>query len=187
MASGCTPKKCGPNGSYHSARSALSPLHYKPSSPMHSAECSLPLQLTYIAINLAISCDYLRRISVLCLYFNFSGTHRCRRLYYQCTVLIVVSSTTILFIAIFGCSPISDAWNHYPTKSSDCITTPAFYYTASAIGILTDIVLITPPIKSFILLSLPLIQRLGLCMMFTMGFLFVHPFFPSTPIATALI
>lgn len=72
-----------------------------------------------------------------------------------------------VFVPIFQCAPIAGAWDFSITRS--CIDYISYLYASSAVNILTDIVLCILPMPHLWRLSMPLKQRVVLCVLFAGG------------------
>jgi hypothetical protein len=74
----------------------------------------------------------------------------------------------MLTISFLG-SPIERSWNKaLPGK---CIQIGDVWYSTSVMAIVTDLAIIILPIYEIRRLQLPILQKLALCVMFSLGFL----------------
>lgn len=111
---------------------------------------------------------------MLSFYFRIATEPHVRKILHLTITFITLTSATTILINLFGCIPVSGAWNRRPTDVSVCITTSGFYYYTSAINIATDLLLLVLPIPILAGLRVQRAAKLGLVVMFSMGFLFVH-------------
>jgi hypothetical protein len=72
-----------------------------------------------------------------------------------------------IFAIIFTCVPVRAAWD-YSIKGK-CYPVVDFYYAFSGFNIATDILLCVLPIPTLWALRMPKVQRVVLCILFSMG------------------
>ncbi|KAI1083998.1 hypothetical protein F5B20DRAFT_526262 [Whalleya microplaca] len=73
------------------------------------------------------------------------------------------------FVVLFKCSPVQKSW--YPQLEGRCITLSPLWYTTFAFNMITDLTLFTEPIPSMWKLQLPIVKRIGLIAMLSLGLL----------------
>ncbi|KAF9880272.1 hypothetical protein CkaCkLH20_02226 [Colletotrichum karsti] len=91
--------------------------------------------------------------------------------------LIILNKTVIVFlccqaieesmIPIFQCQPIAKAWA--PSMPGRCLDLPVLWWVGFAFNLCTDLILFIQPIPTLWRLQLPLIKRLGLIAMLSLG------------------
>ncbi|KAH0430687.1 hypothetical protein CcaCcLH18_07602 [Colletotrichum camelliae] len=91
--------------------------------------------------------------------------------------LIIVNKAIVVFlccqaveesmIPIFQCRPIAKAW--VPSMVGTCLDLPVLWWTGFAFNLCTDLILFIQPIPFLWRLQLPIIKRLGLIAMLSLG------------------
>lgn len=109
------------------------------------------------------------KLSMLFLYLRIFSSYHFRIAAY--IVMFICTGTAIgtILPTIFACHPIEKAWT--PTMPGKCIWTPGIWYASSSINIATDVMIIALPIAQIRTLKLPKAQKIGLCLLFSLGFL----------------
>lgn len=72
-------------------------------------------------------------------------------------------------IALFKCRPIRKAWT--PDLEGDCLDLHALWYSAYGLNLVTDVMLFLQPILVAWRLQMPVLKRLELGVMLSLGFL----------------
>jgi len=75
--------------------------------------------------------------------------------------------TGILFASTFGCKPVAKSWN--PFLDGTCIDVGALYKATALIGVILDMLLIVLPIPLVYNLKIPLRQKFGVLVVFSVG------------------
>ncbi|KAL0933595.1 uncharacterized protein CTRU02_210394 [Colletotrichum truncatum] len=93
--------------------------------------------------------------------------------------LIIINKVIIVFlccqaieeslIPIFQCQPIAKAWA--PGMAGQCLDLPVLWWVGFAFNLCTDLILFIQPVPTLWKLQLPLIKRLGLIAMLSLGIL----------------
>lgn len=78
-------------------------------------------------------------------------------------------------IADEDCRPVSDQWNVFKAHKN-CIDIQAFFISAAAINAATDCAVYLWPIHYLMNVNMPLRQRLGLTICFSVGVMYVYVF-----------
>lgn len=155
------------NGSRDIVKYDLPPLNTLVASRL----LTYPLQYAYCVRVLGGIPFGLNKVSMLCFYLRLAPHPNFRILcYFSITFLILLQSTFVL-INLAGCYPIAGGWNHDRSLHAKCITNTTFYYVMSFSGSTTDTLLLALPIPILLQLQVPKMVKLGLVVMFTMGFL----------------
>lgn len=147
-------------------------------------QVTLSIQLTYYA---AVS---FIKFSILCMYLRFVATPTLRRI---CIGMIVFHSLFFIVciaVTLAQCQPLHKMWDLMGTVEGKCINTTAFFYcktpfswlptqpscgelTADAVtsgfNIVTDIIILTLPIKTLIGINRPLKEKIALVCVFGVG------------------
>lgn len=113
----------------------------------------------------------LNKVSMLCFYLRLAPHPNFRILCYLFMTFLILLHSGFVLINLAGCYPIAGGWNHDRSFHAKCITNTTFYYTMSFSGTTTDILLLGLPIPILLQLKVPKMVKLGLVVMFTMGFL----------------
>lgn len=146
----------------------------------------VPLQLAYAVTGIANIPFALNKLSMLHFYLHLVPNPNFRRICHISIAYLILVYTSITLINWFGCSPISAAWNHDPSIPSTCITKNTYHYVNAVNNTITDILLLVLPIPVLLQLRLSMRAKLGLIVMFSMGFVYVPYylslfFFPGYP------
>lgn len=112
---------------------------------------------------------------MLFFYLRLATERTLRAICHTIIIIVSVSSGFILLLNLFGCTPVSGAWDRLPSAHSVCITGRPFYYYTAVSNIVIDVLLLLLPIPILFRLRLGWRVKLGLVAMFSMGFLFVPP------------
>jgi hypothetical protein len=110
------------------------------------------------------------KASIIASYLRVLPTPIFRRLMYATASLIVALWICSVFVTIFQCDPIAGAWEFALLKKK-CINILHFFYFASSVNILTDLVLCTSPLPLFWKLEISFKERVILCTLFGTGVL----------------
>lgn len=108
------------------------------------------------------------KISLLVFYLQLSPQRWFRLSCWATLGLIIGYSVGIFFSLLFACSPIAMSWDVGITEGS-CINRPTLYIATAVANILSDIILFILPIPMVIKLQIPLMQKIGLGFIFTVG------------------
>ncbi|KAJ4859624.1 hypothetical protein T069G_04612 [Trichoderma breve] len=85
------------------------------------------------------------------------------------SVMAVTAAYTLaaVLMTIFACNPIEKSWNKpLPGK---CVNSISIWYSTSVLNIVTDMLIIGLPINEIRRLQLPLVKKLLLCALFSLG------------------
>ncbi|KAF1961961.1 hypothetical protein CC80DRAFT_531720 [Byssothecium circinans] len=90
-----------------------------------------------------------------------------------------ITKYTIYFLAIFclvclittltQCIPIHKMWDFTGMVKGSCINTTAFFYTTSAVNIITDIWIIALPVRTLLKIQRPSHEKFALIVVFSLG------------------
>lgn len=87
---------------------------------------------------------------------------------YAVIFINVGSNVGIFFSAIFSCSPIRMGWDITVTDGT-CIDRPALFKATAALGVITDVLIISLPIPTILGLQMSRSKKIGVLLMFTLG------------------
>lgn len=105
------------------------------------------------------------KLSIITSYLRIFPHNILRRILYATAAVCTAIGISAIVATIFQCSPIQAAWD-FTIDGSQCIPFVDFLYANAAISIATDLILIVAPLPYFWSLSLPLRQRLVICVLF---------------------
>jgi hypothetical protein len=109
------------------------------------------------------------KLSMLFLYLRIFSSRSFRIAAYAVMFICIGTAIGTIIPTIFACHPIEKAW--IPTMAGECIWTPGIWYASSSINIATDVMIIALPIAQMRSLNLPKAQKIGLAVLFSLGFL----------------
>lgn len=105
----------------------------------------------------------------LLLIFRRIATAKGHRLAIHAVMAVVVGySIALIVVLIFQCNPIARAWD-LTIVTGSCINRPAVYVATASVNIATDFAILLLPIPIVLSLKLPLLQKIGLGVMFAVG------------------
>lgn len=122
----------------------------------------------YVAAPLYMLCGSFAKLSLLVFYLRLTPQRWFRYSVWAIMALIVAYTIAIAVPLIFSCKPISKAWDIYMTEG-ECLNTPILYYATAISNIASDIVLFFLPLPILIKLQIPLQQKVGLFIIFSIG------------------
>ena len=89
---------------------------------------------------------------------------------YGTAVVVTAMGVCAVLATIFQCTPVKAAWD-YTIAGSKCIPFVDFLYANAGVNVAIDFVLVAAPLPYFWSLSIPLRQRLMICVLFGVGFM----------------
>jgi hypothetical protein len=113
------------------------------------------------------------KISILLLYLRLFATSRTR---YGCYILlgvVIIYGTWLFFSSIFPCVPIRRFWDK--SIPGHCLAFTPIWFTNASLNIATDLAIFVLPQRTIYALSLPKGQKISLCLVFALGFLYAPP------------
>ncbi|KAK3358723.1 hypothetical protein B0T25DRAFT_73868 [Lasiosphaeria hispida] len=127
------------------------------------------VQLMYVAHIFYAAASTFTKLSIITSYLRIFPHELLRRILYGTGVLVTGIGISAIFATMFQCSPVQAAWD-FTIEDSQCFEFVHFLYANAAANILIDFVLVVAPLPYFWSLSLPLRQRLVICILFGVGF-----------------
>jgi hypothetical protein len=121
-----------------------------------------------IAANLYVICLALAKASLLAFYYRMSQLRWLRIISVFIGAIIVAYSLALIFALVFACTPIKAAWD-VTIPASRCINRPAVYVLLAVLNIATDVMLLIIPIPMVWKLQMPLVQKIGVVIVFIIG------------------
>ncbi|KAF2721800.1 hypothetical protein K431DRAFT_63989 [Polychaeton citri CBS 116435] len=113
------------------------------------------------------------RISLLCLYYRLvqdSGIRWFRWALHLTLAYLVAICVMFVFLVIFGCVPVEAYWNFPPNNSARCLNEGTITVTAGVLNCVSDFLVATLPIPIVMRLRMPLRQRVGVCILLSLGY-----------------
>ncbi|KIV79658.1 hypothetical protein PV11_07207 [Exophiala sideris] len=107
------------------------------------------------------------KISIVLLYLRIFPSRMFKIVSLSVIAYVVAYCTAAICTSIWQCNPIAKAWDK--TMPGTCIDIGKLWYANSAFTIFADLLLIAMPMKQIAKLKLPLSQRLGLILVFSLG------------------
>lgn len=136
--------------------------------PDHTARVTKILYCCYLAYSMSIA---FVKFSIIATYFRIFAAGLLRKTIMGVGFVVLALLFCNIFAIIFTCIPVQAAWN-YSIKGR-CFPINRFFYASSGINIVTDLALCFLPIPTLWKLSMPKSQRIVLCLLFTLGALYV--------------
>lgn len=126
--------------------------------------------LTTVVIFIVMMC--IGKLGVITLYYSLDPISKLWRIsVYAIATIIVIPTPVLVLIYIFGCQPLSMAWN-MGFVEGHCISRVGIMFTSSVLNATIDILMVLIPIPLIIRLQMPLIHRLGALAMLSLGCLY---------------
>ncbi|KFX91478.1 hypothetical protein V490_05881 [Pseudogymnoascus sp. VKM F-3557] len=108
------------------------------------------------------------KTSILIFYLRLSKNKKYFRLAtYLTMAVIIVGGTTLTFLSIFACHPITKTFSNSTTQK--CIRLVTLYFAATPINVVTDAVILILPIPILTGMQLPRKQKIILVLLFALG------------------
>jgi len=127
------------------------------------------VQLMYVAHVFYAAGTAFTKLSIIVSYLRIFPDETLRRILYATAAVCTGIGISAIFVTIFQCHPVQTAWDF--TVEGECIPFVNFLYANAGISTLADVVLVVVPLPFFWSLSLPLRQRLVICVLFGVGFM----------------
>ncbi|KAF7919079.1 uncharacterized protein EAE98_009399 [Botrytis deweyae] len=108
------------------------------------------------------------KISICLFYLRIFPSKNFRIATFVTIGIVIVYSIAAVSATIWSCNPIEKSWNK--TLPGSCIQIGNVWYSTSVMAIVTDLIIIVLPIYQIRRLQLPLSQKFGLVLMFSLGF-----------------
>lgn len=107
------------------------------------------------------------KASLLALYLHLSPSRAYRSLSYIALVLVAGHFISGLTVTAFQCTPVPYLWDK--TIKGRCIQTGIFYFINAGLNVFTDVLIFALPMPMLWGIGLPKRQKLGLCVVFSLG------------------
>lgn len=116
------------------------------------------------------------KLSVLLMYYRVFHVPHFKRLVVAVACLVFVWVITATFLFIFICVPTQKLWK--PELPGHCISEMGVWVANGSSTILSDVVILLLPIPQIWKLNTVRSEKIGLTLVFGLGFLYVFPPFP---------
>ncbi|TGO08978.1 hypothetical protein BTUL_0184g00250 [Botrytis tulipae] len=108
------------------------------------------------------------KISICLFYLRIFPSKNFRIATFVTIGIVIAYSIAAVSATIWSCNPIEKSWNK--ALPGSCIQIGNVWYSTSVMAIVTDLIIIVLPIYQIRRLQLPLSQKFGLVLMFSLGF-----------------
>jgi hypothetical protein len=119
----------------------------------------------YLAYSSAIT---FTKFSIMATYLRVFPKGILRTVVWSTGVVVIAFWISSIFAIIFTCVPVQAAWD-YSIKNARCFPIVKYFYVSAAFNIATDLVLCFLPLPSLWRLKMPRMQRVVVCLLFSMG------------------
>ncbi|KAK8065167.1 Satratoxin biosynthesis SC1 cluster protein 4 [Apiospora hydei] len=111
------------------------------------------------------------KISILMFYFRISPDRRFHVAVGCMIGILSIYSALYILLNIFGCTPVSDAWNvaKQAAGEAQCIDKGKFYLAAVVVNVAIDFIILLLPIPVIAPLQMPMRRKISLCLLFATG------------------
>jgi len=111
----------------------------------------------------------LAKLSILCLYIQVFHSTAMRKVFRVMLAAIAVNGVWLFVSGIINCVPVQAFWD--TTVPAYCFPREPMWYCNAGVNILTDFALFLTPLVLLRPMRLPKRQKLGLYVVFALGFL----------------
>ncbi|KAH8658306.1 hypothetical protein BX600DRAFT_524728 [Xylariales sp. PMI_506] len=111
------------------------------------------------------------KISILVFYHKLSPDNAFRITIKVMIGVLICYSALYILLNIFGCTPVSDAWNitAQAAGTTNCIDKGSFYLAAVVINVCIDFIILFLPLRILINLEIPRRRKISLFLLFATG------------------
>ncbi|KAL5868717.1 hypothetical protein ACKVWC_009475 [Pyricularia oryzae] len=111
------------------------------------------------------------KVTILLFLLEINAVQRWYRWSIYFTLFVVVGSGIGIFISsIFACWPIEKSYNLlFPPTIGSCVDRPAMYQATAALGVITDVLIISIPVPMIWTLQISKNKKIGLLVLFSIG------------------
>lgn len=139
-----------------------------PSDTISSPVLLISMQLISVCSILYIPLMALAKFSLLLFYRKLSLERWYKYAVYAAMAFIISYSIALAFALIFACTPLEKNWDITITTGT-CINKGQLYLSTAGLNAGTDVILLILPIPMIIKLHVPVVQKVGLILMFGIG------------------
>ncbi|KAI5781944.1 hypothetical protein EDC01DRAFT_235044 [Geopyxis carbonaria] len=108
------------------------------------------------------------KFAMLALYWRLSPSQGFRNILMFMFLFVGLLTVSNVLVVVFQCKPIVATWD-LRVRNGTCINIIAFYYSNSALNILTDFAVYVLPMRMLWNIQLPIRQKISLCGIFGLG------------------
>ncbi|KAK4554242.1 hypothetical protein LTR86_008770 [Recurvomyces mirabilis] len=116
------------------------------------------------------------RLSLCAFYYRLvkdSGIRWFKTIVHVTNAFTIAVCVAFLFISIFQCTPVKFYWEFPPTTAGTCMNEGKATLAAGIINLFNDFLCAVIPIPLVMNLHMPLKQRVGVCVLFGLGFIVI--------------
>ncbi|KAK3676586.1 hypothetical protein LTR78_003360 [Recurvomyces mirabilis] len=116
------------------------------------------------------------RLSLCAFYYRLvkdSGIRWFKTVVHLTNAFTIAVCVAFLFISIFQCTPVKFYWEFPPTTAGTCMNEGKATLAAGIINLFNDFLCAVIPIPLVMNLHMPLKQRVGVCVLFGLGFVVI--------------
>ncbi|KAF5022704.1 hypothetical protein F66182_5252 [Fusarium sp. NRRL 66182] len=124
------------------------------------------VQSSYIAAPIFITCNGLSKTSLLTFYLGISPQKWFRVAIFTTIGFVVAYTLIIANLLLFGCRPVSTAWDPFRFATGKCVDNAVLYIVIAIVNIASDLILFIIPIPVIVRLKMPVGQKVGAAIMF---------------------
>ena len=115
----------------------------------------------------------LLKTSILCLYIRLFGIQKSfRRICYFQIAVVTLWAVVADLVFIFQCNPVGITWS-IDRNQADCFDVRRFWYSVSAINVVTDLGLLVTPLPALLSLKLSLEKWTYIATILALGLMYV--------------
>lgn len=135
--------------------------------------CQQPFWISVLVYTVSLN---LTKISILQQYLRFLVGKPIRRACWILMWIVVVYTITATALCIFTCYPVSYFWEQViPGTEGHCVNELGLWFANATFNIISDVTILILPMRALYQIHLPKRQKLGLILVFAMGFLYGCP------------
>lgn len=111
---------------------------------------------------------------MLCFYLRLFPQQKFRRVVYATIAGNAVYGTLFIIISIFQCIPVRGAWTRWDgVVEARCVNVNAVGWTCAALNIALDFIVLVLPLRGLAKLAMPWERKIGVLLVFCLGFLYM--------------
>ncbi|KAH7378762.1 hypothetical protein BKA66DRAFT_442787 [Pyrenochaeta sp. MPI-SDFR-AT-0127] len=140
-------------------------LKFSTLSPQQIVDFSKTAYLTIIFYNISLCAT---KFSILFLCIRIFNVYRWRKICYGIIGLLGLYTLWVSLFSIMPCYPIHSQWD--PTVKGWCFPRVEMWLLNAALNVTTDFLIVLLPIPALVALQLPKKQKIGVTLIFALGF-----------------
>ncbi|KAI9818943.1 MAG: hypothetical protein M1832_004111 [Thelocarpon impressellum] len=156
--------------------SILIPVQVKAGLGRHAADLTKEeyrdfLRTFWASVLVYTVCLNFTKVSILFQYLRFIVSKPIRKACWVIMALVMIYGIASAFMTIFLCVPVSHFWNKVlDPNGGRCLNTLGLWFANASFNIVSDLAIFILPMRSLYMIHLPKRQKLGLMVVFAMGF-----------------